>query len=270
MGPQAPKEAVEQLREEMGLNDPVLVQYGRYMLNALKGDLGRSYSSNEKVSDMIASRFPLTLQLAIFSTVVAIFVGVPVGIISAVKKNSFFDHGSMIIVLIAISMPSFWLGLLLMLLFSVTLGWLPSGGYINFTSLILPSVTLGLPFAAILARMTRQSLLEEIGKDYVLTAEAKGLSRDASILKHALKNSLMPVITVIGMQFATQLGGSVIAENVFSLAGVGNLMVNAINSKDLPVVLGSVLLLAVVFCIANLIVDIIQAIIDPRVRSEYA
>lgn len=269
LGDRAPNEAVAQLRQEMGLNDPMIVQYGRYMLHAFQGDFGRSYLTQEPVLNAVFTRFPVTLYLTLFATVVSVGLGIPIGIVSATKKYSIFDRASMIFVLVAISMPSFWLGLLLILLFALQLHWLPSGGYTSLISLILPSLCLGIGMSAVIARMTRTSLLEEMSKDYVKTAEAKGMTRNAAILKHALKNSMVPVITVIGMSMAGLLAGSVLAETVFSLPGVGQLMLSAINHKDMPVVLASVILMAVAFCIANLIVDIIHAFIDPRVKSEY-
>ncbi len=269
LGDRASAQSLQQLRHEMGLDKSLLEQYGGYIFRAVQGDFGRSYISSEPVLKTILERFPVTLKLTIFSTIISILLGVPIGIISAIRKYSLFDRGSMILVLVIISMPSFWLGLLLILLFSLKLHWLPSGGYVNLTSLILPAVCAGAGFSAILARMTRQSLLEEMSKDYVSTAQAKGLTKDKAVLKHALKNSMMPMITVVGMRFAALLGGSVLVENVFSLAGVGNLMLNAINQKDIPVVMASVIMMAIVFCIANLFVDIIQVIINPRIRTEY-
>jgi len=269
LGESAPKAAVTALREEMGLNDPFLIQYGKFVLNAIQGDFGRSYTSGREVFGEIFQRFPNTLILAIIGVVIAILIGIPVGIISATKQYSIIDSISMIAALLGVAMPNFWLGLMLILFFSVGLGWLPSGGFGGWKSLILPSITLGTGAAAIITRMTRSSMLEVIRQDYIRTARAKGVSEKKVINKHALKNALIPVITVIGLQFGYLLGGAVLTETVYSWPGVGRMMVEAIRSKDTPVVLAAVLFLATTFSIVNLFVDILYGFIDPRVKSQY-
>jgi len=269
LGESAPKAAVTALREEMGLNDPFLIQYGKFVLNAIQDDFGRSYTSGREVFGEIFQRFPNTLILAIIGVVIAILIGIPVGIISATKQYSIIDSISMIAALLGVAMPNFWLGLMLILFFSVGLGWLPSGGFGGWKSLILPSITLGTGAAAIITRMTRSSMLEVIRQDYIRTARAKGVFEKKVINKHALKNALIPVITVIGLQFGYLLGGAVLTETVYSWPGVGRMMVEAIRSKDTPVVLAAVLFLATTFSIVNLFVDILYGFIDPRVKSQY-
>lgn len=269
LGESAPKAQVLALREEMGLNDPFLMQYGKFVLNAVQGDFGRSYTSGREVFGEIFQRFPNTLILAIIGVIIAILIGIPVGIISATKQYSIMDSTSMIAALLGVAMPNFWLGLMLILLFSVGLGWLPSGGFGGWKSLILPSITLGTGAAAIITRMTRSSMLEVIRQDYIRTARAKGVSEKKVINKHALKNALIPVITVVGLQFGYLLGGAVLTETVYSWPGVGRMMVEAIRSKDTPIVLAAVLFLATTFSIVNLFVDILYGFVDPRVKSQY-
>jgi len=269
LGESAPKTAVLALREEMGLNDPFLMQYGKFVLNAVQGDFGRSYTSGREVFGEIFQRFPNTLILAVIGVIIAILIGIPVGIISATKQYSITDSVSMIAALLGVAMPNFWLGLMLILFFSVGLGWLPSGGFGGWKSLILPSITLGTGAAAIITRMTRSSMLEVIRQDYIRTARAKGVTEKKVINKHALKNALIPVITVVGLQFGYLLGGAVLTETVYSWPGVGRMMVEAIRSKDTPVVLAAVLFLATTFSIVNLFVDILYGFVDPRVKSQY-
>ncbi len=269
LGESAPKAQVLALREEMGLNDPFLMQYGKFVLNAVQGDFGRSYTSGREVFGEIFQRFPNTLILAVIGVIIAILIGIPVGIISATKQYSIMDSTSMIAALLGVAMPNFWLGLMLILFFSVGLGWLPSGGFGGWKSLILPSITLGTGAAAIITRMTRSSMLEVIRQDYIRTARAKGVSEKKVINKHALKNALIPVITVVGLQFGYLLGGAVLTETVYSWPGVGRMMVEAIRSKDTPIVLAAVLFLATTFSIVNLFVDILYGFVDPRVKSQY-
>ena len=269
LGESAPQAQVLALREEMGLNDPFLIQYGRFVLNAVQGDFGRSYTSGREVFGEIFQRFPNTLILAIIGVIIAILIGIPVGIISATKQYSLMDSISMIGALLGVAMPNFWLGLMLILFFSVSLGWLPSGGFNGWKSLILPSITLGTGAAAIITRMTRSSMLEVIRQDYIRTARAKGVSEKKVINRHALKNALIPVITVVGLQIGYLLGGAVLTETVYSWPGVGRMMVDAIRSKDTPVVLAAVLFLATTFSIVNLFVDILYGFVDPRVKSQY-
>lgn len=269
LGEQAPPELVEQVREELGLNDPFVVQYARYIMNALKGDFGRSYSSKRPVFDEVASRFPNTLKLAVVAVVLSVSMGIPAGIISATKQYTLTDSIVMLFALIGVSMPVFWLGLMLILVFSLRLGWLPSSGSQTLKHLILPSIALGLSSTAIIARMTRSSMLEVIRQDYVRTARAKGVSERLVINKHALRNALIPVVTVVGLQFGNLLGGAVLTESVFAWPGVGRLMVDAIKKQDTPIVLASIIFISVTFSIVNLGVDIVYAFLDPRIKSQY-
>lgn len=269
LGENAPKEAILQLRQEMGLDDPYLMQYFRFVGKAITGDFGRSYTTGREVFGEIFSRFPNTMVLAILGVIIAILIGIPLGIISATKQYSLIDSVGMIGALLGVSMPNFWLGLMLILFFSVNLGWLPSGGFDGWKSVILPAFTLGTGSAAIITRMTRSSMLEVIRQDYIRTARAKGVAEKVVINKHALKNALIPVITVVGLQFGGLLGGAVLTESVYSWPGVGRMMVDAIRQKDTPTVLATVVFLATVFSVVNLMVDILYAYVDPRIKSQY-
>lgn len=269
LGENAPKAAVEALREKMGLNDSFFVQYLRFIKNAVMGDFGRSYTTGREVFKEIFARFPNTLILAILGVFISILIGIPIGIISATRQYSFIDGFSMVLALLGVSMPVFWLGLMLILIFSVKLGLLPSGGFETLSSLILPALTLGVGSAAIVTRMTRSSMLEVIRQDYIRTARAKGVAEKAVINKHALKNALIPIITVVGLQFGGLLGGAVLTESVYSWPGVGRMMVDAIRQKDTPTVLASVIFLAAAFSVVNLIVDLLYAFADPRIKSQY-
>ncbi|MBR8701727.1 Glutathione transport system permease protein GsiC [Fusobacterium sp. DD29] len=269
LGESAPREAVLKLREEMGLNDPFLLQYLRFVKNAILGDFGRSYTTGREVFGEIFSRFPNTFVLAVTGMIISICIGIPVGIISATKQYSFLDSFSMVLALLGVSMPVFWLGLMLILVFSVKLGVLPSGGFDGLKSIILPAMTLGVGSAAIITRMTRSSMLEVIRQDYIRTARAKGVAEKVVINRHALKNALIPIITVVGLQFGGLLGGAVLTESVYSWPGVGRLMVDAIRQKDTPTVLAAVVFLAAVFSVVNLLVDILYAYVDPRIKSQY-
>ncbi|MGL4977906.1 MAG: nickel ABC transporter permease [Cetobacterium sp.] len=269
LGESAPREAVAQLRAEMGLNDSFIVQYIRFVKNAAVGNFGQSYTTGREVFGEIFSRFPNTLILAVLGIIIAICIGIPLGIISATRQYTLIDSVSMIGALLGVSMPVFWLGLMLILTFSVNLRWLPSGGFDGLKSLILPSLTLGVGSAAIITRMTRSSMLEVVRQDYIRTARAKGVAEKVVINKHALKNALIPVITVVGLQFGGLLGGAVLTESVYSWPGVGRMMVDAIRQKDTPTVLAAVIFLAVTFSIVNLAVDILYAYVDPRIKSQY-
>lgn len=258
----------EALREELGLNKPLHIQYWRYLTHALRGDLGRSVRSNRTVVSEIAWRFPNTVRLALAALILAVLVGGTLGVISAVRRNTIFDHSAMVTVLIGLSMPSFWLGLMLMIVVAVRLELLPVAGYEGWQYLILPAVTLAAAPAAVLARLTRSSMLEVLNQDYVRTARAKGLHERRIVLKHALKNGLIPVMTVLGLQFGYLLGGAVITESVFAWPGIGRLVVDAILARDFPVVQGTVLTLALGFVLVNLAVDVLYAYLDPRIRLE--
>ncbi len=265
-GPHANKEQVDQIRASLGMDRHPVVQYFSFLGDLLQGDLGRSTRTGLPVTREIMARFPNTVVLALTAIILASLVGVLTGIIAGVKQNSVFDHISMMIALFGLSMPVFWLGLMLMLLFSIQLGWLPSVGAESWKHLILPAITLGANSTAIIARMTRSSMLEVIRLDYVRTARAKGLTEKMVIWRHALKNALIPVVTVIGLQTGTLLGGAVLTEIVFAWPGIGRLLVEAILSRDYPVVQGVVLLVATLFIMINLIVDLLYSYLDPRIR----
>lgn len=267
LGDRAPEEQVEALRHELGLDLPYYQQFFNYIKNAVRGDFGNSYQLRMPVWDIIKLRFPLTLQLTTFTMLIAVLIGVPVGILSAVKQYSIVDAFSVVFALLMASIPAFWLGMLLMLLFSLNLGWLPSSGYEGLKWLILPSVTLGFINCATIMRMTRSSMLEVVRQDFIRTARAKGAAEKRVIFKHALKNAIIPVITVVGNAFGSSLGGAVVTETVFGLPGMGTQIITSIRQKDNPVVLASVIVIALAFSLVNLIVDILYTYVDPRIRD---
>ena len=270
LGPSATEQQVKDLRAELGLDDPFFVQYGRYLKNmVLKGDLGRSYITRVPVVKEIQSRAGATIRLAFLAITFAVILGIPIGIISAVKQYSIFDNITMIFALIGISMPVFWLGLLLIMLFSVRLGWLPASGFDSPRQWILPAVALGAQSVSVITRQTRSSMLEVIRQDYIRTAKAKGQEDKVIRKKHALANALIPITTVIGTQFGQLMGGALMTEVIFSIPGIGRLMVDSINKRDMPMVMGCVLFVAITFAFVNLIVDILYTFIDPRVKSQY-
>lgn len=270
LGEDAPVEALEALREELGLNDPVPVRYVNYMKGLLQGDLGESYKSGRPVFDEIMERFPATLELSFWGMLFAVALSIPIGIISATRQYSMLDSVSMVFALLGVATPNFWLGLMLIIIFALHLGWLPSGGNTaGFASLILPVITLGTGCMANITRTTRSSMLEVIRQDYIRTAKAKGVSKNKVINKHALKNALIPVVTVIGLQFGSLLGGAVLTETVFSWPGIGTYLINSIKAKDTNAVLGTVIFFSICFSIVNLVVDILYAYIDPRIKSKY-
>lgn len=296
MGERGTAEALEQLRESMGLNDPLHIQFWNFIKDLLRGDLGRSIMSNNSIKEEIALRFPATIELSIFAMIFSVIVGIPVGIFAATHQNSWFDNTSMVVALIGVSMPVFWLGLMLIWLFGVILGWLPPSSRLSvgislnnitnlyvldsliqgnwaalkdsLTHLVLPAVALGTIPLAIIARMTRSSMLEVLKQDYIRTAYAKGLRERIVVYKHALKNAMIPIITVVGLQFGVLLGGAVLTETIFSWPGLGKYLVDAINSRDFPVVQGGILFFAVSFVLVNLIVDISYGSIDPRIKYD--
>jgi len=270
LGEQASGEQIEQLQEEMGLNDPFIEQYLRYASSVfLEGDLGRSYLTNRPVNEEISFRYPNTIKLAVSGILVAVFIGIPLGVISATKQNTVVDNSSMFFALIGVSMPVFWKGILFILLFSLTLGWLPSAGYTTWQHMVLPAITLGWGSAAIIARMTRSSMLEVYRQDYIRTARAKGVREFFVVNKHALRNALIPVITVIGLQFGFLLGGAVLTETIFTIPGIGTLIVQGIRTRDMMIVQGGVLLIAMTFIAINLVVDIIYGFLDPKIREQF-
>jgi peptide/nickel transport system permease protein len=268
LGDAADQQTIEMLRHEMGLDRPLMVQYVDFLWKALHGDLGTSTHTRRPVIDELASRLPATMEIACMALLLAVIIGITVGIVSAVKRYSAFDHAMMLTTLIFASMPSFWLGLILMLTFSVKLGWLPAVGRGGFSYLILPALTLAATPTALIARLTRSSMLDVVEEDYIRTAHAKGLSEEVIVWKHALKNAMIPIITVIGIQFGGMMGGSVVIESVFAWPGVGKLMVDSILTKNYPVVQGGLLLMAVIVSVINLIVDITYGLLDPRIRYE--
>ncbi len=270
LGKDAPPEAVEQLKDELGLNKPFFQRYFDYISDAVRLDFGDSYRSKKPVFDEILPKFPTTLKLAIFSVVVCAIIGIPLGILSAVRQYSKLDISLTVGSLIIASVPGFWLSLMLILLFSLILGILPSNGIGSFKHYILPVLTMALPSAAVMARITRNQMLETMRQDYIRTAKAKGASKQRVIWKHALKNALMPVITMLGMSFAGLLGGSMITEIVFGLPGVGMIIITAIKMKDVPLIMGSTIFLATLFMIIMLIVDLIYAYLDPRIKAQFS
>lgn len=256
----------EALRTALGLDRPLLDQLSHYLYRLAHGDLGISLHSRRAITTLLVERIPATAQLAIAALSVALILALPLGVIAALYRGSIWDHGAMILALIGMSIPNFWLGPLLILLFSMKLGWLPVSGQDGATAIILPALTLGTGMAAILARMLRSALLEVLSEDYVRTAYANGLNPSAVVLRHALPNAALPVITLIGLQLSHLLGGAVITETIFSWPGLGSLMIEAINRRDYPVVQACVLLISIVYVIVNALTDFIYAALDPRVR----
>jgi peptide/nickel transport system permease protein len=257
---------IAQMRAQLHLDEPILKQYGRFVGNALRGDLGTSIRSRRAVATEIGENVGSTAQLALASMAVAVAIGVPLGMVAALFRNSWLDAGSMIVALLGVSMPSFWLGLLMIFAFSLHLGWFPATGGGDLWHLVLPSVTLGMIASAIIARLTRSSMLEVLGQDYVRTARAKGLAWWGVVVRHALKNALIPVITIFGLQFGNLLAGAVIVETVFSRPGLGRLIVGGILAKDFPLVQGTVLFVATAYVLINVLVDVAYAYVDPRIR----
>jgi ABC-type dipeptide/oligopeptide/nickel transport system permease component len=259
---------IEEMRERMGFNDPIYVQYGRFLAGALTGDLGQSLYYHVPVLELVLERLPASLELAAAALVISLGVAVPIGIISAVKRGSALDFGSMLVALFGLSMPHFWLGIMMILLFSVTLGWLPTSGRGGIEHLVMPAVALGLSLMAMFARLTRSVMLEVLQLDYVRTARAKGLSEVMVVGKHALRNALIPLVTVAGLEFGFLLGGTVVIETVFAWPGLGRLVVQAIFNRDYPLVQAIVLVLAGIFVIVNLAVDLIYGLLDPQIRLQ--
>ncbi len=268
-GEGADAETIEATRKDLGLDQPVIIQYGKYMWNLLHGDMGQSYKTKREVFPTLMAAFPNTAKLAFWSILVAVAIALPVGIISATRQYSAVDNVGMVVALLCVATPNFWLGLMLIILFSLNLGWLPSGGMGGWKNYIMPAITLGTGDAALITRMTRSSMLEVVRQDYIRTARAKGVPEKRVILKHALRNALIPVVTVIGLQFGSLLGGATLTETVFAWPGVGRTIVDAIKSKDTPIVMGGIVLLTITFSVVNLLVDILYAFIDPRIKAQY-
>jgi peptide/nickel transport system permease protein/oligopeptide transport system permease protein len=265
-GDLASGEYVDQLRHSMGLDKPVWVQYAIYLDNVAHGNLGRSTKSLRPVFAEIRDRYPYTIQLTVAGMLVAAALGISAGAVSAVRRDSVFDYGSMVVALFGVSVPIFWLGLILILLFSVNLRLFPAGGSGSLAHLVLPALTLGASAAGILARMTRASLLEVLGSDFVRTARAKGLRDTTVLLRHALPTAFVPVLTTLGLQFGSLLGGAVITESVFGWPGMGRLIVDSIAARDYPLVQGALMIFATSFALINLAVDVLYAMVDPRIR----
>jgi peptide/nickel transport system permease protein len=257
------------LRHLLGLDQPLPVQYVKWLGRVVRGDFGDSLYAHVPVIDLIAERLPLTLELTLVSMVLSVAVGIPFGVLSATRKDSLIDNLGRVLAMVGVSMPVFWLGLLLIIVFALRLGVLPPGGSVadhGPVALVLPSVTLAASFTAIVVRLTRSSVLEVLGEDYVRTAHAKGLPPALVSYRHALSNALIPVVTVVGLQTGTLLSGAVLTETIFALPGLGRLMVDAVGARDYPLVLASVLFVAVVYVVLNLLVDVTYALLDPRVR----
>jgi peptide/nickel transport system permease protein len=266
LGEEATPENLARFRAKLGFDRPLIVQYGDWLGRALQGDLGRSIRTNQPVVSAIVERLPVTLRLIAFSMVISLAIAVPLGIVSAVKRNSGVDLASTFFALFGFSTPNFWLGLILIYVFALLLRWLPASGFDGVRSLILPSITLGTALAALVTRQLRSGMLEVLRQDYVRTAQAKGLADRMVIGKHALKNALISVVTVIGLQIGALLGNTIITESLFALPGVGRLMIDSVFSRDFFVVQGVILFLAVGYVVANLVVDVLYSYLDPRIR----
>jgi peptide/nickel transport system permease protein len=268
LGDGASAKEVEDLRVRLGLDRPLLEQYLRFMRGAIAGDLGTSFRTSQPVVAAIWERVPATIELALAAMSVALLVALPLGIIAAVRRGTPTDHAAMTVALAGISIPNFWLGPMLAIVFAVALGWLPVSGRGGWDSLILPAISLGAALAAILARMTRASLLEVLRELYVRAARARGVSHARAIIGHALRNSLIPLVTIIGLQFGAVLTGAVITETIFAWPGVGRLLIQSIGFRDYPLVQGCILLIAVTYVTVNLLTDLVYGVLDPRIRYE--
>lgn len=270
LGSTATEEMLAAKRAELGIDQPYFVQLGAFLKNMfLKGDFGTSYKTNQSVVEQVLIRLPYTLYLALGSVFLSIIIGIPLGVIAATNQYTWKDNLAMFTALFAVSMPNFWFALLLVMLFALKLGWLPSVGAAGIRYFVMPCISVAVGGAAGIARQTRSSMLEVIRQDYITTARAKGLKEGTVIYKCALKNALIPIITVVGMQIAGMFGGSLIAEVIFSIPGVGSYMLTAINNRDYPAVRGGVMIISICFCIIMLLVDVIYAVVDPRIRAQY-
>lgn len=265
LGEKATKERVEQLREQMGLNKPLVVQYVNYATGVLKGDLGTSLKTSRPVSTEIAQRFPATVKMALSGIVIAIMAGVMMGILAAKYKDTFIDFAIMSLATLGMSLPSFWLGLLVIMIFAVKLGWFPVAGGTGFKDLIMPALTLGVLLSTTISRLTRSGMVEVLSNDYIRTARAKGMGEAIVLFRHAFRNVMIPVVAVVGLQMAALLGGAVIVEQVFNWPGIGTLAIEAISSRDFPMIQGIVLFMGVIYVIVNICVDLLYAVLDPRI-----
>lgn len=268
LGDGAAPQDVEELRKSLGLDQPLLTQYASFLRNALTGDLGTSFRTGQPVTAMIVERVPATAELAVAAMIVAIVLAIPLGVVAAVWRGTTLDYGAMTFALAGVSIPNFWLGPLLAIAFAVELGWLPVSGRGSIAHLVLPAISLGLALAAILARMTRASLLDELNELYVRAARARGVSRASAVTRHALRNSLIPLMTIIALQFGAVLTGAVITETIFAWPGIGRLLIQSIGFRDYPLVQGCILLIAFTYVSVNLITDLLYGLVDPRIRFE--
>jgi ABC-type dipeptide/oligopeptide/nickel transport system permease component len=268
LGEGARAEDLQQLRHALGLDQPLAVQYGRYLYGVVRGNLGESFRFQQPVLHVVASHYPATLELAVVALFVCAAIGIPAGMLAAQHRGRAADHAIGVFTLLGLSVPNFALGPVLILVFSVILGWLPVSGRGGISHLILPAITLGAALAAILTRMVRTSVIEELSSDYVRTARAKGLSDSAVLFRHAFRNALIPILTILGLQFGTLLAGTIVTESIFSWPGVGRLAVQAIQARDYPLLQGCILLIAVSYVAVNLLTDLVYALIDPRVRLQ--
>ena len=267
-GVEATVEEVEAIREEWGLNDPLIVQYGNYMKDLLRGDMGRSLKSSTPVTELILSRFQYTIQLVLAGVLWAPALGIFIGVMCAIKRGKAFDLGGMLFAIAGLSAPGFWVGLMLIQVFAVNLGWLPSGGLESWKSLVLPSVVMGLGIMAVLARYSRSSMLETLREDYVRTARAKGQKESVVMFRHAFKNSLIQVVTILGLQIGGLLSGSVITETIFSIPGMGRLLVDSIAYRDYPAIQGLLMIFSLQYVLINLLVDLLYGVINPKIRYD--
>ncbi|MBI3490467.1 MAG: ABC transporter permease [Acidobacteria bacterium] len=268
LGESAAPQDVAELRGRLGLDRPLYAQYGAFLKGVVTGNWGTSLRTNQAVTSAIAERMPATVELAAVAMAVAMLVAIPLGIIAAVNAGSSVDHVATTVALVGISVPGFWLGPLLAIVFSVVLGWLPVSGRGTLAHLVLPAITLGAPLAAVLARVTRASVVEELRELYVLVARARGVSHARAVVRHAFRNSLIPVVTVLGLQFGAVLTGAVITETIFSWPGVGRLLIQSISFRDYPLVQGCILLIAVTYVAMNLLTDLMYGLVDPRIRYD--
>jgi ABC-type dipeptide/oligopeptide/nickel transport system permease component len=268
LGEGARAEDLTQLRHALGLDLPLPVQYGRYLAGVLHGNLGESFRFQQPVLKVVAEHYPATLELAIVALLICALIGIPAGVLAAHKRGESTDHAVGVVTLFGLSVPNFALGPVLILLFSVVLGWLPVSGRGGISHLILPAFTLGAALAAILTRMVRTSVIEELSADYVRTARSKGVSESGVLFRHALRNALIPILTILGLQFGTLLAGTIVTESIFSWPGIGRLAVQAIGARDYPLLQGCILLIAVSYVFVNLLTDLVYALVDPRVRFE--
>lgn len=268
LGEQARAVDREALRHEMGLDKPIHLQYVAFLKGLVRGDLGQSLHTKQPVLTSIARRLPATIELAAAAMAVALLLAIPLGLLAAYKKDSLVDQGSMLFALLGISMPNFWLGPLLIIVFSLKLGWFPVSGRGSLAHVVLPAITLGTAMAAILTRMTRASMLDVIQSDYITTARAKGVRESLVVLKHAFRNALIPVVTIVGLQIGGLLAGSIITETIFAWPGIGRLTIQAINARDYPLVQGCVLIIALGYVLVNFATDLLYGLIDPRIRYE--